>query len=1096
MVRVSRRLIFFLSAALLALPGAMTFDMRAEPIMQTAKAAAPASNIDPMVLKGFQWRSIGPARGGRSIAVTGVKGRPREAYFGAVGGGLWKTTDGGETWAPVTDGQMGSSSVGAVAVSESNPDIVYIGTGESCIRGNIMPGDGVYKSADAGKTWTHVGFAESQAISKIRIHPTNPDVVFVASFGKYGVPSDERGVFKTTDGGKTWRKVLFRDAKTGAVDIAIDRRNPNVVYAALWEAYRVEYQMSSGGPGSSLFKSTDGGETWTEITRNHGLPAGIVGKIGIAVSGADSNRLYALVENENGGLFVSDDAGANWTLANSSRNVRQRAFYYTHVIADPVNKDTVYMLNTSAFRSTDGGKTLANVGGGTHGDHHDLWIDPDNAQHLVVGNDGGGAVSLAGGQGWSAQDFPTGQFYHVATTKHVPYHVCGAQQDSSTMCVPSDAGGGGRGGGGGGGGRGGAPVTYAAGGGEPGYIAPDPKDPDIFYAGANNGSFLTRLDRRTGELREVNPYPRMFSGEPSSALVERWQWTYPIIFSQVDPNVLYTSSQHVWKTTDGGQTWQKISPDLSRHDPKTMGDSGGPITHDMNSPEVYGTVFALGPGKTDVNVLWAGSDDGIVQVTRDGGKSWTNVTPKEMPDLGRVSQIDASKFDVGGAYVAVKKMLLNDLSPYIFRTHDYGRTWTKIVTGIRPTDYVHVVREDPTRRGLLYAGTEHGLYISFDDGDHWESLSLNLPNTQVSDIWVEANSIAISTMGRGFYVLDDVGPLRQLSPEITAAGDAYLFKPGDAIRGAGGATISYLLKKPVQSLTLDILDGSGQVVRTYAGGAAGGRGGRGRGDASAGQPAPAQAPPQPGATGAPQPPQAGRGTPTAGEEQEGGGRGRGGTPTAPMAAGFNRFSWDLQYAGATVFPGMILWGASTNGPLALSGPYQVRLTVDGKTFTQPVTVRKHPMRNTSDADLKAQFDLAIQIRDKVTEANNAVIQIRKIKADVKDRLTKSTAPGLKAAGDTLTASVSAIEEAIYQVRNQSGQDPLNFPIKINNRLASLNGVVNRGEAKPIASHYEIFKDLSAELKAQTDRLQQVLARDLGAFNTEAARAKVESVTGK
>jgi photosystem II stability/assembly factor-like uncharacterized protein len=1091
MVRVSRRPIFVISAALLILPGVLTFDMRAQ--TSSAQPAAASSSIDPMVLKGFQWRSIGPARGGRSIAVSGVKGRPKEAYFGAVGGGLWKTTDGGQSWTAVTDGQLGSSSVGAVAVSESNPDVVYIGMGEACIRGNIMPGDGVYRSTDAGKTWTRVGFADSQAIAKIRIHPTNPNIVFVASFGKYGVPSEERGVFKTTDGGKTWRKVLFRDNKTGAVDVAIDRRNPNVMYAALWEAYRVEYQMSSGGPGSGLFKSTDGGEKWTEITRNQGLPAGVVGKIGIAVSGAESNRLYALFENENGGLFVSDDAGTSWTLVNSNRSVRQRAFYYTHVIADPANKDTVYLLNTSAFRSTDGGKTLSNVGGGTHGDHHDLWIDPDDPKHLVIGNDGGGAVSMAGGgQVWSAQDFATGQFYHVATTKHVPYHVCGAQQDNSTLCVPSEAGGGR--GGGGGGGRGAVPVTYVAGGGEPGYIAPDPKDAEVFFAGANNGSFLTRLDRRTGELREVNPYPRMFSGEPSSALVERWQWTYPIIFSQVDPNVLYTSSQHVWKTVDGGQTWEKISPDLTRHDPKTMGDSGGPITHDMNSPEVYATVFALGPGKTDVNVLWAGSDDGVVQVTRDGGKTWTNVTPKEMPDLGRVSQIDASKFDAGSAYVAVKKMLLNDLSPYIFRTHDYGKTWTKIVAGIRPTDFVHVVREDPARRGLLYAGTEHGFYVSYDDGDHWESLSLNLPNTQISDIWVEVSSIAISTMGRGFYVLDDIGPIRQSSPEVAAAADAYLFKPADATRGAGGSTISYLLKKPAQNLTLDILDASGTVVRTFAGGTGGGRGGRGgrgRGDAGVGQAPAQQAPPQPGVPGATPTEQAGRGTPS-GEEEEGG-RGRGGNPTAPMAAGFNRFSWDLQYAGAATFPGMILWGASTNGPLALPGSYQVRLTVDGKTLTQPLTVRKHPLRTTSDADLKAQFDLGMQIRDKISEANNAVAQIRKVKEDVKDRLSKSSDPQLKAAGDKLTTGVSAIEEEIYQVRNQSGQDPLNFPIKINNRLASLNGVVNRGEAKPIANHYAIFKDLSAELKVQTDKLQQTLARDLSAFNSEAARAKVEVI---
>src|SRR3989442_42339 len=675
-----------------------------------------ADDIDAAVLKAFQWRSIGPLRGGRSIAVSGVKGRPREAYFGAVGGGLWKTTDGGANWTPVTDGQIKSASVGAVAGSESNPDTVFIGMGESCIRGNIMPGDGVYKSTDAGKTWTHVGFADSDAISKIRIHPTNPDIVFVADFGKYSVPSDERGVFKTADGGKTWKKVLFKDNKTGAADVAIDRKNPNVMFAALWEAYRIEYQMSSGGPGSGLYKSTDGGETWREITRHQGLPSGLVGKVSIGISGADSNRVYALIENENGGLFSSDDAGATWKLMNAGRNIRQRAFYYTHVFADPNNKDTVYMLNTSAFRSTDGGKTLANIGNGTHGDHHDFWIDPD-----------------------------------------------------------------------------------------------------LFYSGANNGSFLTRLNRRTGEVREVGPYPRFFSGEPASALVERWQWTYPIIFSPVDPNVLYTSSQHVWKTTNGGQTWDKISGDLTRHDPKTMTESGGPITHDMNSPEVYATVYSLAPGKTDVNVILAGSADGVVSVTRDGGKNWATVTPSGMPDLGRVSQIDASSFDAGTAYVAVKKPLLNDFSPYIFRTHDYGRTWTKIVNGIPAKDYTHAVREDPVRRGMLYAGTQHGFYLSMDDGDHWRSLSLNLPDTPIHDIWVEGNDVAITAHGRSFYILDDVGPLRQYGSEVTNATDVYLFKPPDAIRSGNPAMITYWLKKPAQRMTLDILDGNGQVLRSYNG---------------------------------------------------------------------------------------------------------------------------------------------------------------------------------------------------------------------------------------------------------------------------------------
>ena len=1041
--------------------------------------AAPAARaaVDSVILKALRWRSIGPDRGGRSIAASGVKGRPKEAYFGATGGGLWKTTDGGETWAPVTDGLIKSSSVGAVAVSESNPDVVYIGMGETCIRGNIMSGDGVYKSTDAGKTWAHIGFSEKQNIAKIRVHPTNPDIVFVAAFGNMSTPNDERGVYKSVDGGTSWRRVLFRDNKTAAIDLSLDRTNPNIIYAALWEASRLEYTMSSGGPGSGLFKSTDAGESWTEITRSKGMPSGVIGRIGVSVSGADPNRVYALIENEKGGLFRSDDAGVSWSLINENRAIRQRAFYYTHVIADPKNKDVVYLLNTSQFKSTDGGKTTTQTGGGTHGDHHDLWIDPDNTQHLVSGNDGGGAVTVAGGQGWTAQNFPTEQFYHIASTKHVPYHVCGAQQDASTLCVPSGTGGGGFGGRGGGGGGGGgrgaaaAALTYTAGGSEDGDIAPDPRDPDVFFAGGNNGSFLTRLNRRTGELREVNPYPRMFSGEPSSALKERWQWTYPIVFSRLNPNILYTSSQHVWKTTNGGQTWDKISPDLTRHDPKTMGHSGGPITGDMNGPEVYAVVFALGPSKKDVNVLWAGSDDGMIHVTKDGGTKWANVTPKDMPDFGRVSIIDASAFDAGTAYAAVKRPLLDDVAPYIYRTHDFGKTWTKIVSGIAANDYVHAVREDPTRRGLLYAATQHGVYLSYDDGDSWQSLSLNLPHVPVADLIVESSSLAIATHGRGFYVLDNVEPLRQ-AQAATVASDAFLFAPSPAIRSAGGARIEYWLKHPVQELRLEVLDSAGKVVRSYTGTApSAGRGGRGRGGAAADSAAPA-------------------------DEFAGGRGGRGGAAdTAPMVAGLNVANWDLQYPGATTFPGMILWGGGTNGPTAIPGRYQVRLTADGKVLTQPLLVKKHPLyTEVTQADLEAQFRLAIQLRDKVSEANNAVIQIRELKKQVVDRLTKSQDATLKATSETLVQNLSAVEEDVYQVRNQSGQDPLNFPIKINNRLASLLSVVSRGDGRPIGNAPLIFTDLKGELKVQTDRLQHVLAKDLAALNAELKRLGLEAVT--
>jgi photosystem II stability/assembly factor-like uncharacterized protein len=1056
-----------------------------------AQSATADGTLDQAMLAAFKWRSVGPDRGGRSIAVSGVKGRPKEAYFGAVGGGLWKTTDGGMKWAPVTDGQINSSSVGAVAVSESRPDQVFIGMGESCIRGNIMPGDGVYKSPDAGKTWVHVGFSNSDAISKIRIHPTNPDIVFVADFGRYGAPSDERGVYKSTDGGKTWQRKLFRDNKTGAVDVEIDRKNPNVMFAALWEAYRLEYQMSSGGPGSGLFKSTDGGETWREITRNPGLPQGLVGKISIAISGADSSRVYALVENENGGLFSSDDAGATWKLANTGRNIRQRAFYYTHVFADPNNKDTVYALNTSAFRSVDGGKTLANIGQGTHGDHHDLWIDPDDSKHVMIGNDGGGAITYDVAERpvtWTRQEYPTEQFYHVITTRHAPYHVCGAQQDNSTLCVPSTNGLPGRGGGGG---RQIEPF-YPVGGNEDGYIAPDPKDLNVFFSGSNNGSFITRLDRRSGDLREVNPYPRFFSGESSASVVERWQWTFPIIFSPVDPNILYTSSHHVWKTTNSGQTWEKISGDLTRHDPKTMQDSGGPITHDMNSPEIYATVFALGPGKTDVNVIWAGSDDGLVQVTRDGGKNWTNVTPKEMPDFGRVSQIDASAFDAGTAYIAVKKPLLEDFTPYLFRTHDFGRTWTKIVAGIPANDYTHVVREDPARRGLLYAGTQHGFYISFDDGDRWQPLKSGLPDTQVSDIWVEANDVAVATHGRGFYILDDVAPLRQYGPTVTRTTDAYLFKPGDAVRSAYQGKITYWLRKPAQKLTLEIVDGSGNVIRSFNGAMP--NAGRGR-SGEAGRSGESGASERSGGSGAATTTTAETEQPPA-DDEEGGGRGRGAPPTASMAAGVQRFTWDLQYAPVTPFQGMVLWGATTNGPMALPGTYQARLTVDGQTFTQPITVKKHPLSTLADDDLRAQFELASRIRDKVNEANNAIIQIRRIKTQLADRVQKSNSADVKAIAEQFTKEMSAIEVDVYQVRNQSNQDPLNFPIKTNNRLASLLRVVVTGEGKPIGNAEPIFGELQAELKAETDRLQRVLTTYLPRFNELARRLNLEPISEK
>ena len=1030
---------------------------------QQPMASGPVT-LDSMLLSGLEWRNIGPDRGGRSIAVTGVRGHPELAYFGAVGGGLWKTTDGGVNWKAVTDGQITSASVGAVAVSETNPDLVLIGTGESAIRGNIMPGDGIYRSADAGKTWAHVGFRSVDAISKIRIHPTNPDIAFAAVFGQYSVPSEERGIYKSTDGGQTWRKVLYRDDKTGGIDIAIDRNNPDVVYAALWEAYRKEYQMSSGGPGCGLFKSTDGGEHWTEITRNPGLPQqGLVGRIGVAVSRANSNRVYALVENDEGGLFKSDDAGATWERMNDDRRIRQRAFYYTNVFADAKDQDVVYMENTSLFRSSDAGKTLETLSG-THGDFHDLWIDPDDPTHLAVANDGGGAVSTNTGEDWTDEDFPTPQFYHAVTTAHIPFHVCGAQQDNSTLCVPFDwnRGGGGGFGGGGGGNRdrdptaGGMEVAYQVGGGEPGYIAPDPNDLMLFYSGANNGGYVDKYDRELDLHREVNPYPWFYSGEPSKDIRERWQWTFPIIFSPVDHKTLYVSSQHLWSTSDGGKTWNKLSPDLTRHDPMTLQESGGPITHDMNGPEVYATIFSVGPGKKNMNVIWTGSDDGLVHVTQDGGKTWTNVTPKDMPDFGRVSQIDASSFNDGAAYVAVKRPLLNDRASYIFRTKDYGKTWTRTVDGIR--GYVHAVREDPNRQGLLYAATQHGVFISYDDGDHWQDLTLNMPDLPVVDLIVEENELVIASHGRGFWVLDNVAPLRQATQGATAQ-DLMVFTPPVATRSGPSVDLSWWTKTAPTGGKVEVLDSVGAVLRTFI----------------------------PDTT-----------TPDTTRARRGGGGGRfGGATWMPTKAGLNKISWNLEAEPFDSFQDMVFWGARTAGPAVPPGRYTVRVTADGRTASAPLTVRRNPwITDVTDADLHAQYEFSRSVRDKVTEANDAVIAIRNVKKQLEDRYAKSDDAKLHDAGDRLQTNASDVEDDVYQVKNRSNQDPLNFPIRVNNRLANLMAMAERGDGRPTTNMPEIFQILTQQLKGYTDKLDQVWETDLAAVNRELSRLNLAPIDPK
>ena len=1044
----------------------------ASTLLADAPLAAQQPTLDSAFLAGYSWRNLGPDRGGRSIATSGVKGRPQEAYFGATGGGLWKTVNGGEDWFPVTDFQITSASVGAVAVAETDPDLVFIGTGETCIRGNILPGDGVYRSRDAGATWEHIGFSESHGISTIRIHPTDPAIVYVASFGKYGVPSEERGVFRSTDGGDTWERILFRDERTGAIDIAIDRNDPDVIYAALWEAFRKEYTMSSGGPGSGMFKSVDGGDTWTEITRNPGMPAqGVVGKIGLAVSTANSGRVYALFEHDDGGLFRSDDGGDTWELINDERRIRQRAFYYTHVYADHHDEDVVYVQNTSFFRSTDGGATYEVINNGTHGDFHDFWIDPDDPAHVVVANDGGGAVSFTTGSQWTDQEFSTAQFYHGVTTSHIPWHICGSQQDNSTLCLPSDwnagrfasAMAGGPDDTSAAGAHGGVPagarapaitrgsmdVHYRAGGGEPGYIAPDPKDLDVFFSGTNNGRYLDRYNRRLGTSREVNPYPWFYSGEPAIDMVERWQWTFPIIFSPIDPNTLYTASNRLWRTTDGGNTWDRLSDDLTRADPMTLGHSGGPITGDMNGPEVYATIFAVGPGKVDIDVIWTGSDDGLVHVTRDGGGSWTNVTPPDMPDFGRVSLIDASAFDAGKAYVSARLPLLDDFRPHVWKTDDYGETWTRIVNGIRDDAYVNSVREDPNREGLLYAGTNHGVYVTFDDGAWWQELNPGLPDMPVTDVIPEHDELAMASHGRGFWVLDNVGPLRQYRPGMLD-GDIAMFEPAPAYRSANGVVLSWWVGEGLESAEdakLEVLDATGRVVRTF-------------------EPA-----------------------------REGEPRDRWSGPALTVEAGWNRFRWDLRTDPAATFPGMILWGVRTMAPVVPPGEYTVRLRVGGALASRDLVVKRNPwVEGVTDEDLVAQYEFGMRIRDQVDRANRAVIEIRRVETELAERVEAADDDEtLMATAERLRAALDEVEGEIYQVRNRSNQDPLNFPIKVNNRLANLLSMSERGDGRPTSGMYEVFEIMVGRLEGLLAELEAVWGEELAEVNEVLRGLGVEGI---
>lgn len=1007
----------------------------------TANEVIPASFYE-----GLEWRNIGPLRGGRSLGCAGSPSRPNEYYFGATGGGLWKTVDGGTEWKAVTDGQITSSSVGAVAVSESDPDIVYIGMGEVQLRGSITQGDGVYKSTDAGETWQHLGLKETQAVARIRIHPTNPDIVYVAALGHPYGDNEERGVFKTTDGGKSWKKILYVSDKAGAVDLIIDRNDAQVIYATTWQVQRKAWKMWGGGGDSKLWKSVDGGENWSDLTSNKGMPAPPIGKIGVTVSPVDSDRVWAIVEANEGGVFRSDDAGKTWTRTNDERKLRQRAFYYSRIYADPLDKETVYGLNVDFWKSTDGGKTFDIEIKVPHGDNHDLWIDPNNPDRMISSNDGGGNVSINGGKSWTEQDYATTQLYHVMATSDVPYHVAGAQQDNSTLAIPSEgwehmqARGPNKG------------WYYPVGGGESGWITQHPENKNIFYAGSQ-GALLTRYDRSNGQTRDIQVYPRFFSGEPASALPERWQWTFPIMFAPQDPKVMYTCSQHVWKTTDDGQSWTKISPDLTYADPSTLGKTGGVITMDMNGPEIYATVFALAPSVHDINTIWAGSDDGKIHITRDGGTNWTDITPAELPKFSRVSIIEESVHRPGTLFVAANRYQVDDRQPYVFKTHDYGKTWSKIITGIADGHFARAVREDPIRKGLLFLGTEHGVYFSANDGTSWQSLQLKLPDTPVRDLVVKDNDVVLGTHGRGFWILDDIQPLRQYKEEMNTA-TAVLFEPSNAIRGISDAKIQYYLAQELDTITFEILDAKDNLVDTFTGS----------------KPKYEVDPNIPWWK-------------------------KGGSSKPTTAKGLNTFTWDLRYPGATDFEGMIIWSARpTSGPKAPLGTYKVRMKTpnEEQTFAFAIEMDPNLIGITKD-HLQEQFELSKNIMEKTDKANRTVIKIREIKNRLATAKAQITSKEWKKTVDPFLKEISSIEEALYQVKNQSGQDPLNFPIKLNNRLASLRRSVETGDARPTDGAYKVFKELSAALEEHLGKLNTIMEKDLPKLNATLKNTGFEAI---
>ncbi|MGA2589739.1 MAG: glycosyl hydrolase [Bryobacteraceae bacterium] len=1004
--------------------------------------------------QGMQYRAIGPFRGGRSLTASGVPGDPSIYYFGSTGGGVWKSTDGATTWKPVFDHEK-SSSIGSLAVAPSDPNVIYAGTGEGCIRGNAAQGDGVYKSVDAGKTWKNVGLRDSRAIGKLIVHPRNPDIVYVAALGHVYGPNAERGIFRTTDGGQTWSKVLYVDENTGGIDVAFDPHNPNILFAAMWQVRRQPWTLISGGPGSGLYRSGDAGNTWKKLD-GEGFPEGPYGRIGVAVA-ANSDRVWALIEARKGGLYRSDDGGGKWELINPDHRFTQRAWYYMHVVADPKEANTLYILNVEFHRSTDGGRTFNKIKV-PHGDNHGLWIDPLNTKRMIQTDDGGATVTLDGGEHWTKQDNqPTAQFYHVIADNRFPYYVYGSQQDNSSVAISTS----------------GPEGTierqdwYPVGGGEAGYIAPYPPNPNIVFAGDYQG-LLTMFDKRTGQLKTIGVHPVISDGQGAAGLEHRFQWTAPLLISPHDPNVLYHGGERLFKTTDGGMHWEAISGDLTRNDKSKQQPSGGPITIDDTGTEYYDTIFAVAESPVEKGLIWAGTDDGLIQITRDGGKNWTNVTPKEMPEWSKISQIDASPHDPGAAWVAVDRHANDDLRPYIYATADYGKSWKMLVQGIPEGSFVRAVREDPKRKGLLFAGTETGVFVSNNAGQIWESLQLNLPVTPVHDLVIHENDLVLATHGRSFWILDDISPLRQAS-DASRKADVWLYDPAPAYRlhatkgpketptsgqnPPPGAVIYFEVRlgqeKP-KAATLEILDAGGQLVRRY----------------SSTEPEPLEEPLDPD------------------DDKP--------KNQLEIKPGMNRFVWDLRYEGAARVSGYYLfeYEGGSKGPIALPGKYQVKLTADGKTLTAPLELKPDPRVKVSPADLEKQFAMLMEIRGQLSRvyvAANQIIDLRAQLHDLEKRVKLAEA-------QALDEKLGALQDRLLNLKIKANEDSLNYPLGVDGNLAGLAAYVGGdSDSAPTEAALRQFEKVKAEVDRYMTRWSDIQHADLPAVQHAAEQQNVKAL---